>query len=366
MRKVHSSGLVPVHFRYKDLSGVPRNKVVYGRTEKEALRKKQDFLASVSLCLRMNEQGKTVSSWAEEWLQVYKSSTVSAKRLQALQYEVNRLNDAIGGKTLKAVMPSDVQKIVNARAGKSGDAIRETASTLKNIFQAAVDNRLIQHSPAVSLALPKGKDGTHRALSREEIDVIVKVAKKGHRFGVAAMLMLFAGLRRGEVAAFNCDTDVDGDSIIVSRSVGYVINQGDERDPKSAAGTRTIPIMPPLRPFLIDCRGFAIKREGNTTLSLQALRNAINSFLYACEEEINGCAKRWQPKGHVWKTFSFRCHDLRHTFASLLYDAGVDVKTAQLWLGHASPVLTMRIYTHLSKEKQASSADAAKEFFRAW
>jgi len=35
-------------------------------------------------------------------------------------------------------------------------------------------------------------------------------------------------------------------------------------------------------------------------------------------------------------------------------------------MGHASPVLTMKIYTHLSKEKQASSADKAKEFFAAW
>jgi len=93
--------------------------------------------------------------------------------------------------------------------------------------------------------------------------VIIKVAKAGHRFGLAAMLMLYAGLRRGEVAAFNVDTDVDlvAGTLTVSRSIGYVVNQGEERDPKSAAGSRTIPIMPPLLPFLSSCKGYAIKRK---------------------------------------------------------------------------------------------------------
>jgi len=45
----------------------------------------------------------------------------------------------------------------------------------------------------------------------------------------------------------------------------------------------------------------------------------------------------------------------------MLYDAGVDVKTAQRWLGHTDPAITMRIYTHLSEEReQAATALAAK------
>jgi integrase len=53
----------------------------------------------------------------------------------------------------------------------------------------------------------------------------------------------------------------------------------------------------------------------------------------------------------------FTSHQLRHTYISLLYDAGVDVKTAQKWAGHASVSLTLDVYTHLSakKEKDAES-----------
>ena len=45
-------------------------------------------------------------------------------------------------------------------------------------------------------------------------------------------------------------------------------------------------------------------------------------------------------------------HMLRHTYATLLYDAGVDVKNAQRYLGHSDVLTTLRIYTHLSKEKE--------------
>lgn len=53
-----------------------------------------------------------------------------------------------------------------------------------------------------------------------------------------------------------------------------------------------------------------------------------------------------------------RFHDLRHTYATMLYDAGVDVLTAQRLLGHADVQTTMRIYTHLSKQKEQQSIAA--------
>lgn len=62
------------------------------------------------------------------------------------------------------------------------------------------------------------------------------------------------------------------------------------------------------------------------------------------------------------KKFSVRAHDLRHTFASMLYDADVDVKTAQKVMGHTSPEITMRIYTHLSDAKESASLDKMRAY----
>jgi site-specific recombinase XerD len=50
-------------------------------------------------------------------------------------------------------------------------------------------------------------------------------------------------------------------------------------------------------------------------------------------------------------------HQLRHSYATILFDAGVDVKTAQAWLGHADINTTLAIYTHLSEQKQKEAKE---------
>ena len=50
-------------------------------------------------------------------------------------------------------------------------------------------------------------------------------------------------------------------------------------------------------------------------------------------------------------------HMLRHTYATLLYDAGVDVKSAQEFLGHADIQTTLKIYTHLTEQKKQTAID---------
>ena len=51
-------------------------------------------------------------------------------------------------------------------------------------------------------------------------------------------------------------------------------------------------------------------------------------------------------------------HDFRHTYCVMLFDAGVDMKTAQKWMGHADATMIMRIYDHLSKIRTDRSTDA--------
>ena len=60
-------------------------------------------------------------------------------------------------------------------------------------------------------------------------------------------------------------------------------------------------------------------------------------------------ASRSSPRVQAFEKFS--AHMLRHTYATMLYDAGVDIKSAQYFLGHASIELTLSIYTHLTPYK---------------
>ena len=84
---------------------------------------------------------------------------------------------------------------------------------------------------------------------------------------------------------------------------------------------------------------------------------AWNSYLHYLNLKAGGRdASRSRPKVQALKEFS--AHQLRHTMASTLYDAGVDVKSAQKFLGHSDVQVTLKIYTHLSEGKEQAAVDA--------
>ena len=60
----------------------------------------------------------------------------------------------------------------------------------------------------------------------------------------------------------------------------------------------------------------------------------------------------------------FTPHYIRHTYASILYCAGVDVLQAQAWLGHAEAATTLGVYAHLSKEHIAKNHARLDDFFK--
>ena len=104
-------------------------------------------------------------------------------------------------------------------------------------------------------------------------------------------------------------------------------------------------------------------------MSEAAFKRAWNSFVYDLEKALNGDSKRWY--GHrnepnpddlpPWQSITIRPHDLRHSYCTMLYDAGIDLKTAQKWMGHADQEMTLRIYTHLTAEREEMEARLLRE-----
>lgn len=334
------------HFRYTDAHGVSREHTVYGATAAEAEKKKRDFLADVEKSLRMDQRARSVGSWADEWLEVYKRPEVTLRTFETYARDIRLIKDAIGNFPLRSVTPVDLKAIVAGRAGLSSSAIKKTAMTIRALFAAAVENRIIHASPAVGLKPIKGTVGSHEDLSDDEILAIMEAMNTGHRFALAAGLMLFAGLRKAESAAFRLDRDYVDGMVHVRESVTWPSNQAIICPPKSEAGFRSIPVFSPLAPHLDGAAGKQniIPWSKTGPISERGFNYAHQSFVELCGVD-------------------FRPGDLRTTFATLLYDAEVDVKTAQLWLGHADPAVTIRFYIKLSKRRQRRTPAQAAAFF---
>ena len=110
-----------------------------------------------------------------------------------------------------------------------------------DLFDAALENDLVKKNPFRSKkAQPdKAEEGTHREITAEERQLILETE---HSFRPAVMVMLYAGLRRGEALALNLDEDVDFDKnlIFVRNAVRFDSNQPILADPKTEAGEREV------------------------------------------------------------------------------------------------------------------------------
>ena len=361
-------GLYQIELRYKDAAGVSRKKSFYGKSQGEAQQKKKAFERDLDIGKKAAD--KTLFSvYADSWMITYKSGPKPGTRA-TYQHDINLMKKAFADKKLKEITASDVQAWLNTRAGLSASALHKSAMTARAIFEAARHDRLIYLNPCDRLKIPAGDTGTHRALLPTEREFITSHCQD-HRFYFAAMIMLYAGLRRGEVMALQYDRDVDLQSMqihvresahIDENGTGFFIDK-----PKSPASVRTVPILPPLDTILLSApkSGYVLKSASGGFMTESAFSRCFESYLINLAQAMNGVQKRWATLEQLehWKEISFKCHDLRHTFCTLLYDAGVDVKTAQLWMGHSDIMVTMRIYTHLSQLKQEQSIIAARDHF---
>ena len=187
------------------------------------------------------------------------------------------------------------------------------------------------------------------------------IHKTMHRLRHAVMLMLYAGLRRGEVAALDIDRDVNFTlrTLTVREAVRF------DRDgkpiicrPKTAAGIRTVPLLDILSQELIGRHGLVCSSAEGKMMTGSAWKRAWESYLNALGETRNGCKRRWAKS--EWIPVEIRAHDLRHSYCTMLYDFGIDLKTAMLWMGHADQSMTMQIYTHLSDQRRTEAEIALR------
>lgn len=368
-RTRRKDGLFQVELRYKDANGVAKKKSFYGKSQAEANAKKKAFEQELAVGLKADD--KTLfSAYADHWLKTYKSDLRPGTKA-TYEHDVKLMKEAFGEKKLKEVSRSDVQAWLNTRSGLSASAIKKSAMTARALFESARQDRLILFNPCDQLAIPKGPEGTHRALTDEE-RVFITNHCQDHRFYYAAMIMLYAGLRRGEVMALRYDRDIDLKALEIHvRESAHISEKGTDYfidSPKSAASVRTVPILPPLDTILASApkEGLVLRSAAGKPMTESAFSRCLESYQINLEQELNGTSRRWATPEQLaaWRSFPIRCHDLRHTFCTMLYDSGeVDVKTAQLWMGHADVMVTMRIYTHLSQARQDKAIQSARAHF---
>ena len=327
-----------------------KNKTFYGSSSKEA-NDLRDAYIKKEKAGQLLRQELTVRDYALKWLPLYKSS-VSEKCYNDYAKQLDALISCIGHQLISRVSVDDAAAVWQHYSGYSASTIKRDRMLYVALFDAAIENELCHRNPFKSKFVqpPRGTSGSHRALDDDEVSLILRVP---HRFQLAVLVMLFAGLRRGEVLALSSDDiDLRHNIIHVDKAVRFDSNQPVLSDPKTEAGKRDIPILSTLRPFLEHHTGLIAPSASGSIMSEVAFRRAWASYLFA----LSSAAGR---------PVSIRPHDLRHTYCTMLVDAGVSIRQAMAWLGHADEKMILRIYDHVRASRTAASVEQVEQHLAA-
>lgn len=311
------------------VNGRKKVKYFYGKTKAEVYRKIADYE-------EQEEKGTTFGFVADLWFEEAESA-VEPTTYKSYRAPYNRAVEAFGDVPIKDIRPADITRYISAFA-RSADASRSTAANqliiFSQVFKYAVDNGYADINAARDVALPKGLKKSNRDVPTDE-DIQAVKRNVDHPFGLLPYMAMYTGCRLGELLALTWnDIDFDNRVIHINKSVYHLSNAPEVKSPKTLSGYRTIPLLDKLYDVLPkDKKSGAVFSKGSGNyISAKYLRYNYNK--YRSETGVK-CTMQ----------------QLRHCYATMLFENGVEPKDAQRLLGHAQLSTTLEIYTHLRQSR---------------
>ncbi len=313
--------------------------------------------SEVAFGMNVFEANLTVEEWSKCWFSSYKSGCRESTKLSYQRLLNNHIIPVIGRRRIKDITEAELQKLLNDLGQKrygskqkqyAQKTVDEVRGVLFSLFDTAKANRKISVNPAESLKISGAKGWKRRELTETERKAYLEACET-HPFGLFGAILYYLGLRRGEALALTRG-DIGENYVNIDKQYSFPTNSKPVPDtPKTDAGIRQIKIPQALKEILVKYGIYDIEDSDELLfcaplggpLSYSQFRDRWNSFIHAALGENTDITP----------------HCLRHNYATLLYEAGVDVLSAQTYCGHEDPETTIRIYTHLSEKAKKKSDD---------
>ncbi len=335
-------------------------KNVLGKTQAEVKEKLKKALEEVKK-IDFTRTGKyTVEMWMDEWFENVCKIKVRASSHQTYRgYIDHHIAPYIGDISLEKLSTMDLQKLYRKlmtkgrverieaekqSKGLSAKTVRNINQVISSAMDFAVAQKIMSVNPCKAVALPKVEHKEMKTIPAEQLEAFLREAKET---GVYEMyyIELSTGLRRGELLGLKWqDIDWKNGIIKVKRQVARVDGEIVEAPLKTKNSNRAV----------------TISQQAIEVLKTQKAKTD-DEYVFPSPnggpispDSVNNMLKRVLARAGIPKV---RFHDLRHTFATIALQNGVDIKTVSGMLGHFSAGFTLDTYAHVTTSAQKEAAE---------
>lgn len=308
-------------------------------------------------------ENMTVAQFIEQWRGTY---TRDIKKSTMQRYDLDirlRIVPLIGNCKLEELKPVQITQLYNfvQDQGLSQKSIKNLHGTLHRILQDAVDNEYMQRNVADRAKIPKATEPAQEMRPFTDTEVPVFLEKiKGHKFEALYFVALFTGMRESELIGLTWDCiDWEHGRIRIYRQL--------PRDQeKGVADTFTTLKNGKSREIAPAAEVFSVLRQIKRAQMENQLKSGgkwSNPEGFVFTNENGEHVKRVTVYNNFKRIVTemglpdVRFHDLRHTYATISIQQGVDIKTVSHNLGHATVAFTLDKYGHVSERMKDDSAE---------
>ena len=342
-------------------TGKPIYKNVLGKTQAEVKEKLKRAIEETRGLDIVKAGQYTLGQWMDVWFENYAKLKVRPSSHQTYKGSINNhIKPYVGSIPLSKLTSLDLQKLYkmlltegridrieskNQPKGLSAKTVRNINQIISSALNLAKEQKLLASNPADACALPKVE---HREMKTLPVEQLTSFLREAKETGVYEMyyIELATGLRRGELLGLKWqDIDLVNGTIRVQRQVARIDGEIVEAPLKTKNSYRNVSIGPDAIEVLKEQK----KKVGDSEYVFPSPNGGPIS-----PDSVLNMLRRVLERAGLPK---IRFHDLRHTFATLALQNGVDIKTVSGMLGHFSAGFTLDTYAHVTTSAQREAAN---------
>ncbi len=337
---------------------------VYGKTKGEVKEKLNEITNEIQNNVFVVESKQTLANWLDVWQETYLEDVKKSSQDRYKSIIKNHIIPALGEIVLSSLKTVTIQKFLNDMKNKkilSEKSVKNIRLVLHKALDSAVENEMIRTNPCTKAKVPSYEEPPveMRPLKDKEVSEFLK-AIEGNPFERLYYVALFTGMRESEIIGLSWDCVDFGTSKIhlyrqLKRARGgdNTYSFSSLKNKQSRTFTAPLNVMAMLQKVKRQQSEWRLKagtawnNEDNLVFTNELGGHVHTKTVYRQFKRI--VADIGLPQ--------VRFHDLRHTYATLALQQGVDAKTVSSNLGHSTVAFTLDKYGHVSEVMQKNGAE---------